>query len=633
MPDYAKLTLQDAKKLIPDAAAAWLKANRAYRDGDHWQRGGGWVGPQPDRKDVVTWGNIRKVFVSRQVIGELVSRHVDAVLGDRPQWTVQVARPLEDDEEPTAEEQTLIDEAKAILEAFWDRRGAVTQEHDELVTPYDAMTNALKNALYFRRGVVRLYIPARFLDGDGRIPPREAAKALDVVFMQALEPTEATVALDRATMDQVGVYIYKVDGQDRAELVYLGEGEEASGEDRPTVFRVIGKMENGQTNEEMAALDLDGQLTMYEVNVPLLVTEQVRSLQAQLNMTLTMMGRNTVQAGFLERLILNGQMPFRTEIDKQTGQLVRVDEEFKVGAGTVNFISGLEYTDSDGTKHLANPSAIYRDPVSPETFARAEALLYMALLAEAKQTHALINGDAAASGESRIQARADFYNSLLPSAREIETALTWLLGTTLKLAAVISGQPDRYATLTVSTQARINTGPLSSDERRVLVEMVEKSILSHKTALGMLGIPDVEAELGQIAQEQEDKSQRQSTSLAAGLLEARARVQAGQASNGLETGQPTEQPPAQESPTNGADAAPENIESTQGLNGAQIRAALDILDGVKAGNVAPEVAVELLIALGIDRVRAERMVAQTAQSARPGRTKQVGESAQADASA
>lgn len=540
MPDYAKLTLQDAKKLIPDAAAAWLKANRAYRDGDHWQRGGGWVGPQPDKKDVVTWGNIRKVFVSRQVIGELVSRHVDAVLGDKPQWTVQVTRPLEDDEEPTPSEQTLIDEAQAILEAFWDRRGAVTQEHDELVTPYDAMTNALKNALYFRRGVVRLYIPARFLDAEGRIPPREAAKALDVVFLQALEPTEATVALDRATMELVGVYIYKVDGQDRAELVYLGEGEEANGEDRPTVFRVIGKTENGQTNEEMAALDLDGQLTMYEVNVPLLVTEQVRSLQAQLNMTLTMMGRNTVQAGFLERLILNGQMPFRTEIDKQTGQLVRVDEEFRVGAGTVNFISGIEYTDSDGTKHLANPSAIYRDPVSPETFARSEAMLYEALLAEAKQTHALISSDAAASGESRIQARADFYNSVLPSAREIETAISWLMNTTLKLAAVISGQPDRYATLTVSTQARINTGPLTSDERRVLIEMVEKSILSHKTALGMLGIPDVEAELEQIAQEQEEKSQRESATLAAGLLEARARVQSGQASNGLETGQPTQ---------------------------------------------------------------------------------------------
>lgn len=74
-------------------------------------------------------------------------------------------------------------------------------------------------------------------------------------------------------------------------------------------------------------------------------------------------------------------------------------------------------------------------------------------------------------------------------------------------------------------------------------------------------------------------------------------------------GQTQEHPP----PTSPADGAPENIESTEGLNGAQIRAALDILDGVRGGSVAPAVAVELLIALGIDRARAERMVSETAK--------------------
>jgi hypothetical protein len=541
MADYAKLTLQDAKKLIPDAAAAWLKANRAYRDGDHWQRGAGWVGPQPDKNDTTTWGNIRKVFVSRQVIGELVSRHVDAVLGDKPQWTVQVERPLDDDEKPTTEEQALIDEAKGILDAYWERRGAVSAEHDEKITPYDAVTHALKNALYFRRGVLRLFIPARFLDEQGRIPQTELAAALDVVYLQSLEPHEGTVALDRRTMEEAGIYIYKDDNRERAEVVYIAEAASTE-QDQPqptglTVFRVI---TSGDDEAEIAALDLGGRLTIYEVNVPLLITEQVRSLQAQLNMNLTMMGRNTVMAGFLERIILNGQLPFHVETDKETGQLVRVEDELKVGPGTTNVIAGVEYTDSAGNRHLANPNVIYRDPVTPDTFIKSEAALYVALLSEAKQTHALINGDAAASGESRIQARADFYNSVLPSARETETALTWLLETVLKLAAVISGQPDRYDALTVAVQARINTGPLTADERRIIVEMVEKSILSLKTALGMLGISDVEAELEQIAQEQEEKSQRESATLAAGLLEARARVQSGQASNGLETGQPAQ---------------------------------------------------------------------------------------------
>ena len=57
---------------------------------------------------------------------------------------------------------------------------------------------------------------------------------------------------------------------------------------------------------------------------------------------------------------------------------------------------------------------------------------------------------------------------------------------------------------------------------------------------------------------------------------------------------------------------PENIESDKGLNGAQINAAKDLLTGVSDGTVAPGVATELLISLGIDRERVERMVAEAA---------------------
>ncbi len=61
----------------------------------------------------------------------------------------------------------------------------------------------------------------------------------------------------------------------------------------------------------------------------------------------------------------------------------------------------------------------------------------------------------------------------------------------------------------------------------------------------------------------------------------------------------------------GGDEKPQNIESTQGLNGAQIKAAMDILDGVRAGTTAPEVAVELLMTLGIEPDRAAHMVELT----------------------
>lgn len=89
----------------------------------------------------------------------------------------------------------------------------------------------------------------------------------------------------------------------------------------------------------------------------------------------------------------------------------------------------------------------------------------------------------------------------------------------------------------------------------------------------------------------------QQAGMAASLLGALDRFDAGQA------GQETAVPQAE-----AATDTPENIESDKGLNGAQINAALDLLNGVTQKTLAPSVAVELLVSLGIQRERAQRMV-------------------------
>jgi HK97 family phage portal protein len=69
-------------------------------------------------------------------------------------------------------------------------------------------------------------------------------------------------------------------------------------------------------------------------------------------------------------------------------------------------------------------------------------------------------------------------------------------------------------------------------------------------------------------------------------------------------------------PSDQPSIAPVNIESTEGLNGAQIDAALRILEGIYNTTTTESVAYELLIALGIEASRAQRMVTDT--SAKPG---------------
>ena len=61
----------------------------------------------------------------------------------------------------------------------------------------------------------------------------------------------------------------------------------------------------------------------------------------------------------------------------------------------------------------------------------------------------------------------------------------------------------------------------------------------------------------------------------------------------------------------GAGGIPQNIAAEKGLNGAQISSAVQVLTNVSSGITASEVAIELLISLGIDEERVRRMVAAT----------------------
>jgi HK97 family phage portal protein len=64
-------------------------------------------------------------------------------------------------------------------------------------------------------------------------------------------------------------------------------------------------------------------------------------------------------------------------------------------------------------------------------------------------------------------------------------------------------------------------------------------------------------------------------------------------------------------PAGASDAPPDNLDSTEGLNGAQIDAALRILESLRLGTTTAAVAVELLMAMGIAGERALRMVSSS----------------------
>ena len=165
MAVFDRYTLNIAQMLVALRADDQAGINLAYYNGDHWLNGDGWTGPRPQMGDVIynaTLQAIQDAFVTRGVTKELTDRHVSGVLARELDWGFTVIRPLgttettdtvtgqtaHDQEQPTAAEQVLIEEAEQALTEWWDNRGVP-----------ELLQRGLACALNTKRAVFRLFVP------------------------------------------------------------------------------------------------------------------------------------------------------------------------------------------------------------------------------------------------------------------------------------------------------------------------------------------------------------------------------------------------------------------------------------------------------------------------------------------
>jgi hypothetical protein len=243
----------------------------------------------------------------------------------------------------------------------------------------------------------------------------------------------------------------------------------------------------------------------------MLITPQVREHQCMINMALTMLARNVVLGGFLERVILNAQLPGKYETDPDDPKRQRfVPDKLHVGAGTTNALVGVPTYDETGrVSGYTSPSVIYRDPVATTTFESTRSVGYNGILEETDQLYTSISGDAAASGESRIQARAQFELSLKSTRTQVDAAGRWLLESMLALAALFSGQAKRYEGLRVDFSAQVNTGPQSAADVDMVLKKKGAGLISLETAQMDAKVEDPEAERQKMLAETEEGMARQ----------------------------------------------------------------------------------------------------------------------------
>lgn len=495
----------DLEKLLSDQRSRRrdLLQLEKYVLGDQWDDGRGWTGPLPNGADnTIASDLVRRNFVQRNALKEVVTRHRDAVIGREPQWDLTT-----DTQRGTVK---LREETIAAVLDWWDTNtvlGVLQTATARLLYAEEAAQKGeeLRPAI----SPIRLFLRATSVNEAGIIPKRTTlAEALADIAVHACNPTIAGV-LRNTDGDVIATRFEYVDEQNRhlievtgtgANLAALGLNVDAT----PDTLIVI--LANAAIDSQTARLPLAGRLLMHEMRREPLITEGARSQQKLINKTWTMLSHNMDVAGFTERTFLNAQSPGKWVGDDGNpttpGDGKFVPEPLIVGAGASRHVVGLVEPSHDGTYRYATPSVQYRDPVPPDAFTKTTDAAYRALLEECKQLHVLLSADGNASGASRKQATADYLDSLGLTANAVQGAVRWLLGTTLRLAGVLMGSPDRFDALKPMAQARISVVQPTSEDIKATIAKRGALLISRETAMTEVGIEDPDAELERIEAEQ-----------------------------------------------------------------------------------------------------------------------------------
>lgn len=504
MPKLLRETsLQDAAQIILKAQSPLATTAQKYMDGDHYQDSAGWIGPMPQPNEpgaMEVRREIQRGFTSRNAIAEVVHRHKNGVMGREPAWNFTVAESLRQDEKISDQDQALIDQAEAVITEWWDRRRV-----------HEMLQKAVEYSLHQGRGPVRIFFPRGRVrevtrtaeDGSSVTETVVSAttleEALDLIHVDVPHPKDATVAEDPETLEEVGVFMYITSERQVLEVTF----KDGFGLDAVTTLRIES---SGEQVTRTWNYNLNGRLLMQQIKRTPLVSKQVVEQQKALNLAETMIPRNVITGGFLERVILNAQMPGKWIADESmpTGRRF-VPEPLYTGAGTTNILSGKEYRDLDGSVRIANPSVVYRDPVSPKASIEAGDAHRMHILNEVDQTHVSIAGDAFASAVSRVEAKMDYLSSLRTTQAPTEAVGRWLLETVLWLACEIvrrSGgelpADDMAQRLKAEFRCRLQVGNITPDEQRAIMELVEAGLLSREDAMALLGVDNVDDMLAKI---------------------------------------------------------------------------------------------------------------------------------------
>lgn len=432
---------------------------------------------------------LRKSFTFRNVTLEGIETLADGIGVDEPDWGFTIARPLQENEKPTPEEEALIRELEAIITPWWDARDVPTLS-----------LNAVIPAIAHGRQAIRPRITDQAKDDQGRLRVVPPEQSLDGLHLELPDVADSGLYQDKATLKTVGITRVEYGSgtalRDGWEFTFLDE-------DGNTVLRSV---RPDGTVSDSTPMNLGGQLFLLEIKFRRgVVKDDVLSLQNARNVATTNLSRNTRWAAF-EKTIMIGVDP---PLDEQ-GNLKPLS-----GPGAESYLQPAMQTeveetgqrDSQGqpvtiTRERMYPGASVTklDPSDPKAIQAAIDQADEDLYSIMRQRFMLTAASDASGRKSEVSA-GPFLRATARYAATVEAYYRNLLMFAARISAIAQGKPGRYDTLRPVVSCKQMVFEPSAEMIAAYVTLQEKGVWSMQTTRTATGRSDPDAEQQQIDRE------------------------------------------------------------------------------------------------------------------------------------
>lgn len=484
-----ELELEDLEDKIPEIN----QENAAFAEGDHWQNAAGWTGPQADPNSIIAasvLADIERIFVSKDVLKEIRLRERWALTGKAWTWVLTDAEGVALEGDEGLEYKRWLDEwmeEKQIVSVIADAIEKSSWSGDEGIPG---------------RGLLRFFIPSHRLE-NGRAQADNLGAALKLLELESPDSELGVVFRDADSgYEPVGFLSWEeeIGGEDveQSELVYVDENG-------MTIIESLSEGEN--VGQGVTEVNLNKNITIYQLERPLLIDSSLRSMQKFLNSSYTAWQAAISGAGWPEDFFM-GIMPPGAYVDDDDGGLIFQSEPFTRGPGRAHFFQVRTMLDDDGNEKAVSPSVHSRtEPVSPHLFDTTVKELRNSMISQVFQEYTLLTGLAQASGEKLQLAKGDFEASATDMANETRLMVRWVLETALMLAESISGGGSEPAGIKAKVEVQIDTGVVTTEQKVALSSLVQEGFISHETALAEAGYNQPMAERNKALAEREETAE------------------------------------------------------------------------------------------------------------------------------